>query len=192
MSVRKLPPLLCLHLKRFEQLHGQPARKLEMPVSFPFRLDAEPYMTHTILMQRFGLCRYPSSAAEAAAADNGGIKREADTSEGAMPESGIISGTMWPERSIAMMQQRKHNMLFSEYCGAVHTSESDISNELPLTAHSHAGCTFQAVACTINTKCCEVAELPLTLALRNCSRLRPDWRQRACCGNSACTYGCHR
>lgn len=55
MSVRRLPPVLCLHLKRFEQLHGQNARKLEAPVRFPTTLDMEPYTSHAILARRHGL-----------------------------------------------------------------------------------------------------------------------------------------
>lgn len=55
MSLCRLPPLLCLHLKRFEQLPGGVARKLEDPVSFPDSLDLRAYTSAGILAQRYGL-----------------------------------------------------------------------------------------------------------------------------------------
>ncbi len=55
MSIRKLPPILTLHVKRFEHrsLHGL-GRKLETPLVFPIvRLDMWPFLSAFILRRRF-------------------------------------------------------------------------------------------------------------------------------------------
>ena len=55
MSIRKLPPILTLHVKRFEHrsLHGL-GRKLETPLAFPVvRLDLWPFLSACILRRKF-------------------------------------------------------------------------------------------------------------------------------------------
>ena len=76
MSIRKLPSILTLHVKRFEHrnLHGL-GRKLETPLAFPvFRLNMWPFLSACILRRRFKarvLCSLPGmtqSAWQAASA----------------------------------------------------------------------------------------------------------------------------
>ncbi|KAK9841837.1 hypothetical protein WJX81_006458 [Elliptochloris bilobata] len=73
MSIRRLPPVLCLHVKRFE--HMGFGRKLTMPLLFPSRLDARPFLSASVLRQRFAgrpssaTARDPGSAAEGALGD---------------------------------------------------------------------------------------------------------------------------
>lgn len=55
MSIRRAPPVLCLHLKRFENAPGSTRvmRKLQASISFPLDcLDLGPYLTATVLRQR--------------------------------------------------------------------------------------------------------------------------------------------
>lgn len=55
MSIRKLPSILTLHVKRFEHrnLHGL-GRKLETPLAFPvLRLNMWPFLSACILRRRF-------------------------------------------------------------------------------------------------------------------------------------------
>ncbi len=52
LTIRRLPPLLCLHVKRFEAA-GRLGRKLDTPVSFPLDgLDLTPYLTASALRRR--------------------------------------------------------------------------------------------------------------------------------------------
>lgn len=59
MSILRLPPVLCLHVKRFEyatQSHRM-LRKLQTPLAFPTReLDMAPFLTSAVLRQRYN-CR---------------------------------------------------------------------------------------------------------------------------------------
>lgn len=55
MSIRRLPPVLCLHLKRFEHCPGSRriVRKLQAQLVFPTHcIDLEPYLSATVLRQR--------------------------------------------------------------------------------------------------------------------------------------------
>lgn len=59
-SITKLPPVLTMHLKRFEfSGHQARAAKLETFVSFPLDgLDMSPYLTSRIDLGRHGVCIY--------------------------------------------------------------------------------------------------------------------------------------
>ena len=57
MSFRRLAPLMCFHVKRFEHQSGQPnrPRKLDVHVTFPLSgLDMEPFLTASLLRKRVG------------------------------------------------------------------------------------------------------------------------------------------
>jgi ubiquitin carboxyl-terminal hydrolase 22/27/51 len=64
MSVRRLPHVLCFHIKRFE--HGgaaQRPRKLDVPLHFPLhRLDMEPFTTSAVLRSAAQLAGHASGA----------------------------------------------------------------------------------------------------------------------------------
>uniref|UniRef100_A0A1D1XVQ9 ubiquitinyl hydrolase 1 n=1 Tax=Anthurium amnicola TaxID=1678845 RepID=A0A1D1XVQ9_9ARAE len=55
MSIRRLPLVLCFHIKRFEH---SPARrmpkKIDQYLQFPFLLDMTPYLSSSIVRNRFG------------------------------------------------------------------------------------------------------------------------------------------
>ena len=55
ISFRKLPPVLCLHVKRFEHFPGAgQARKVTSRLQFPLDyLDVGPYMASSVLAQRY-------------------------------------------------------------------------------------------------------------------------------------------
>lgn len=66
MSIRRLPPVLCLHIKRFEHSHVRKmSRKVDRHVQFPFSLDMSPYMSSSIVRNRFGNRIYAFEADEA-------------------------------------------------------------------------------------------------------------------------------
>ncbi|KAF2197413.1 ubiquitin carboxyl-terminal hydrolase-like protein 22 [Delitschia confertaspora ATCC 74209] len=44
LSIKQLPPVLAIHLKRFEH-HNSASNKLETPIKFPMKLDLYPYTT---------------------------------------------------------------------------------------------------------------------------------------------------
>lgn len=55
MSIRKLPLVLCLHVKRFEHSFVQRmSRKIDRYLHYPFSLDMSPYMSSSIIRSRFG------------------------------------------------------------------------------------------------------------------------------------------
>ncbi|CAM8913240.1 unnamed protein product [Rhodiola kirilowii] len=55
MSIRRLPAVLCLHIKRFEHSHiKKMSRKVDRHVQFPFSLDMSPYLSSSIVRNRFG------------------------------------------------------------------------------------------------------------------------------------------
>lgn len=55
LSIRKLPLVLCLHIKRFEHLLiRKMARKIDSYLQFPFSLDLTPYLSSSIVRNRFG------------------------------------------------------------------------------------------------------------------------------------------
>ncbi|CAB4296482.1 unnamed protein product [Prunus armeniaca] len=55
MSIRKLPLVLCLHIKRFEHsLVRKMMRKIDSYLHFPFSLDMTPYLSSSIVRNRFG------------------------------------------------------------------------------------------------------------------------------------------
>lgn len=71
LSIAKLPPVLTLHAKRFEHSGGPraQARKLETYLSFPLTgLNARPFLSSTVLRQRYAINPPPPPAAAAAAA----------------------------------------------------------------------------------------------------------------------------
>ena len=79
MSVRRAPPVLCLHVKRFESGGGaRGGRKLDTPLSFPATLDMTPFMSAAVLADRMarppggggrgGRCGAAAGGAAAAAA----------------------------------------------------------------------------------------------------------------------------
>ncbi|CAK9201142.1 unnamed protein product [Sphagnum troendelagicum] len=55
MSVRKLPLVLCFHIKRFEHSSTRnTSRKVDRYVQFPFFLDMLPYLSSSIVRSRHG------------------------------------------------------------------------------------------------------------------------------------------
>ncbi|XP_050364368.1 ubiquitin C-terminal hydrolase 22 [Argentina anserina] len=55
LSIRKLPLVLCLHVKRFEHsLVRKMMRKINSYMHFPFSLDMTPYLSSSIVRNRFG------------------------------------------------------------------------------------------------------------------------------------------
>lgn len=55
MSIRRLPLVLCLHIKRFEHsLIRKMSRKIDSYLHFPFSLDMTPYLSSSIVRNRFG------------------------------------------------------------------------------------------------------------------------------------------
>ncbi|KAK9806173.1 hypothetical protein WJX72_004306 [[Myrmecia] bisecta] len=71
MSIRKLPPVLCLHIKRFKHLGI--GRKLETPLMFPIsNLDLRPFMASAVLRGRYGVRPRKEDGAAAGAAEAGG------------------------------------------------------------------------------------------------------------------------
>ncbi|PON68359.1 Ubiquitinyl hydrolase [Parasponia andersonii] len=55
LSIRRLPLVLCLHIKRFEHsLVRKMSRKIDSYLHFPFSLDMMPYLSSSIIRNRFG------------------------------------------------------------------------------------------------------------------------------------------
>nr|CAD1823153.1 unnamed protein product [Ananas comosus var. bracteatus] len=55
MSIRRLPLVLCFHIKRFEHsLTRRTSRKIDEYLQFPFSLDMTPYLSSSIIRGRFG------------------------------------------------------------------------------------------------------------------------------------------
>lgn len=55
MSIRKLPLVLCLHIKRFEHSYiRKMSRKIDRHLQFPFSLDMTPYLSSSVVRKRFG------------------------------------------------------------------------------------------------------------------------------------------
>ncbi|KAK4485834.1 hypothetical protein RD792_006144 [Penstemon davidsonii] len=55
MSIKKLPLVLCLHIKRFEHSTiRKMSRKIDRHLQFPFSLDMNPYLSSSIVKKRFG------------------------------------------------------------------------------------------------------------------------------------------
>lgn len=54
MSIDQLPPLLCLHLKRFKQERNEERKKVETCVYYPQLLNLSPYLSETIIKLRSG------------------------------------------------------------------------------------------------------------------------------------------
>lgn len=55
MSVRRLPLVLCFHIKRFEHnLMRGTSKKIDQYLDFPFSLDMTPYLSSSIIRKRFG------------------------------------------------------------------------------------------------------------------------------------------
>ncbi|XVF48249.1 hypothetical protein PTKIN_Ptkin03bG0174900 [Pterospermum kingtungense] len=55
LSIRRLPLVLCLHIKRFEHsLVRKASRKIDRHLQFPFSLDMTPYLSSSIIRSRFG------------------------------------------------------------------------------------------------------------------------------------------
>ncbi|XP_047980268.1 ubiquitin C-terminal hydrolase 22 isoform X2 [Salvia hispanica] len=55
MSLKKLPLVLCLHIKRFEHSPiRKMSRKIDRHLQFPFSLDMRPYLSSSIVKKRFG------------------------------------------------------------------------------------------------------------------------------------------
>lgn len=55
MSIRKLPLVLCLHIKRFEHSYVRKmSRKIDRHLQFPFSLDMTPYLSSSVVRKRFG------------------------------------------------------------------------------------------------------------------------------------------
>ena len=66
LSFRRLPPVLCMHIKRFRHEPGrQGATKIDAPVEFPLDyLDMSAFMSSTILGRRYGAREVKNSAPE--------------------------------------------------------------------------------------------------------------------------------
>ncbi|XP_072967036.1 ubiquitin C-terminal hydrolase 22-like isoform X2 [Typha angustifolia] len=55
MSIRRLPLVLCFHIKRFEHsLIRKTSKKIDEYLQFPFSLDMTPYLSSSIIRNRFG------------------------------------------------------------------------------------------------------------------------------------------
>lgn len=55
MSIRRLPLVLCFHVKRFEHsLIRKTSKKIDQYMQFPFSLDMTPYLSSSIIRNRFG------------------------------------------------------------------------------------------------------------------------------------------
>lgn len=55
MSIRRLPLVLCFHIKRFEHsLRRGTSKKIDQYLQFPFSLDMTPYLSYSIIRNRFG------------------------------------------------------------------------------------------------------------------------------------------
>lgn len=55
LSITRLPLVLCLHIKRFEHsLVRKMSRKIDSYLHFPFSLDMMPYLSSSIIRNRFG------------------------------------------------------------------------------------------------------------------------------------------
>lgn len=55
MSIRKLPLVLCLHMKRFQHSFAQRmTRKVDRYLHYPFSLDMTPYLSSSVIRSRFG------------------------------------------------------------------------------------------------------------------------------------------
>ncbi|PKI33981.1 hypothetical protein CRG98_045599 [Punica granatum] len=60
LSIRRLPLVLCLHIKRFEHsLVRKASRKIDWYLQFPFSLDMGPYLSSSIVRKRFGNRIFP-------------------------------------------------------------------------------------------------------------------------------------
>lgn len=55
MSIKRLPLVLCLHIKRFHHSTVKRlSRKINQPLRFPFSLDMSPYLSSSVIGKRFG------------------------------------------------------------------------------------------------------------------------------------------
>ncbi|KAH7574053.1 hypothetical protein JRO89_XS03G0245100 [Xanthoceras sorbifolium] len=55
MSIKRLPSVLCLHIKRFEHSPARKmSRKIDRYLQFPFGLDMNPYLSSSVVRNRFG------------------------------------------------------------------------------------------------------------------------------------------
>lgn len=55
MSIRRLPLVLCFHIKRFEHSSiKKMSKKIDQHLQFPFSLDMMPYLSSSIIRSRFG------------------------------------------------------------------------------------------------------------------------------------------
>lgn len=55
MSIKRLPSVLCLHIKRFEHSPVRKmSRKIDRYLQFPFGLDMNPYLSSSVVRNRFG------------------------------------------------------------------------------------------------------------------------------------------
>jgi len=55
MSIKKLPLVLCVHIKRFEHSPTRKmSRKIDRHVQFPLSLDMKPYLSSSIVRKRYG------------------------------------------------------------------------------------------------------------------------------------------
>lgn len=68
MSIRQLPPVLCLHMKRFKATDKGATKKVDSTVSFPVaHLDMAPFTSAPVLANRHHLasllrCPLPEQA----------------------------------------------------------------------------------------------------------------------------------
>ncbi|KAJ4745707.1 Ubiquitinyl hydrolase 1 [Rhynchospora pubera] len=84
MSIRKLPLVLCFHVKRFEHsTMKKTLRKIDSCLQFPFSLDMAPYLSSSVLRSRYGNRLLP------AILDNG--ESEVGISSGASSEFEIFA-----------------------------------------------------------------------------------------------------
>ncbi|RWR84367.1 ubiquitin carboxyl-terminal hydrolase 22-like protein [Cinnamomum micranthum f. kanehirae] len=55
MSIRRLPLVLCFHIKRFQHSFiKKMSKKIDQHLQFPFSLDMMPYLSSSIIRRRFG------------------------------------------------------------------------------------------------------------------------------------------
>jgi hypothetical protein len=99
MSIRRLPLVLCFHVKRFEHGGGtHRPKKLDVPMRFPLQgLDMAPFTTSEVLRSRAGGSRCSSSAAAAG--------EDAAAAAGKPPDEQQAAAAAAADQAVSFQQQ---------------------------------------------------------------------------------------